>query len=150
MHGSSPPTDSFPALCVSFFLTVNTAARSSAELAQEIVQDAQGLVHLEVELAKQELKELATRNGIAAGLLAFGAVLLLLAVLVVLPLLLLVVLWDQHVLGAIIWLAGYLVAGAVLVLVGRLLLRLEPPRRTLASLEETKRWALRQIRSSDR
>jgi uncharacterized membrane protein YqjE len=150
MDGSSPRAGRFSALCVSFFLTVNTAARSSAELAQEIVQDAQGLVHLEVELAKQELKELATRNGIAAGLLAFGAVLLLLAVLVVLPLLLLVVLWDQHVLGAIIWLAGYLVAGAVLVLVGRLLLRLEPPRRTLASLEETKRWALRQIRSSDR
>lgn len=150
MHGSSPAVRRFPAVCVSFFLTVNRAERSSAELAQDIVHDAQGLVQLEVALAKQELKELATRNGIAAGLLAFGAVLLLLAVLVVLPLLLLVVLWDQHVLGAIIWLVGYLVVGAALALVGRLLLRLEPPRRTLASLEETKRWALRQIRSNDR
>jgi uncharacterized membrane protein YdjX (TVP38/TMEM64 family) len=129
---------------------VNQAERSSAELAQDIVHEAQDLVQLELQLAKQELKELAMRNGIAFGLLAFGTVLLVLAVLVVLPLLLLVVLWDQHVLGALIWLGGYVVVGAALLLAGRLLLRLEAPRRTLSSLEETKRWALRQIRSSDR
>jgi len=129
---------------------VNRAERSSAELAQDIVHEAQDLVQLELQLAKQELKELAMRNGIAFGLLAFGTVLLVLAVLVVLPMLLLVVLWDQHVLGALIWLGGYVVVGAALLLVGRLLLRLEAPRRTLSSLEETKRWALRQIRSSDR
>ncbi|TMC06124.1 MAG: phage holin family protein [Chloroflexi bacterium] len=131
-------------------MTVNRAERSSAELAQDIVHEAQDLVQLELQLAKQELKELAMRNGIAFGLLAFGTVLLVLAVLVVLPMLLLVVLWDQHVLGALIWLGGYVVVGAALLLVGRLLLRLEAPRRTLSSLEETKRWALRQIRSSDR
>jgi uncharacterized membrane protein YdjX (TVP38/TMEM64 family) len=129
---------------------VNRAERSSAELAQDIVHEAQDLVQLELQLAKQELKELAMRNGIAFGLLAFGTVLLVLAVLVVLPMLLLVVLWDQHVLGALIWLGGYVVVGAALLLAGRLLLRLEAPRRTLSSLEETKRWALRQIRSSDR
>jgi hypothetical protein len=140
----------FRAPRVSFFLTVSRADRSSAELAQDIVHEAQDLVRLEVELAKQELRELATRNGIAAGLLVFGTVLLGLALLVVLPLLLLVVVWDNHVLGAVIWLTGYVVAGALLLLVGRLLLRLEPPRRTLSTLEETKRWALRQIRSNDR
>jgi uncharacterized membrane protein YdjX (TVP38/TMEM64 family) len=129
---------------------VNRAERSSAELAQDIVHEAQHLVQLEVQLAKQELMELAIRNGIAAGLLAFGTVLVLLAVLVALPVLLLVVLWDNHVLGAIIWLAGYVVVGLALLLAGRLLLRLQPPRRTLSSLEETKRWALRQIRSNDR
>ena len=129
---------------------MNRAERSSAELAQDIVHEAQDLVQLELQLAKQELKELAMRNGIAFGLLAFGTVLLVLAVLVVLPMLLLVVLWDQHVLGALIWLGGYVVVGAALLLAGRLLLRLEAPRRTLSSLEETKRWALRQIRSSDR
>jgi uncharacterized membrane protein YdjX (TVP38/TMEM64 family) len=146
----SPPAGRFSSRCVSFFLTVNRAERSSAELAQDIVHEAQDLVQLELQLAKQELKELAMRNGIAFGLLAFGTVLLVLAVLVVLPMLLLVVLWDQHVLGALIWLGGYVVVGAALLLVGRLLLRLEAPRRTLSSLEETKRWALRQIRSSDR
>ena len=129
---------------------MNGADRSSAELAQEIVHEAQDLVRLQVELAKQELKELVVRNGIAAGLLVFGTVLLLLALLVITPLLLLVVLWENHVLGAIIWLVGYVVAGALFLLAGRLLMRLEPPQRTLSTLEETKQWALRQIRSSDR
>ncbi len=129
---------------------MNRAEQSSAELAQDIVHDAQGLVRLELQLARQELTELVWRNGIAAGLLMLGAVLMLLAMLVALPVLLLVVLWDKHVLGAIIWFGAYLVLGAALLLTGRLRLRLQPPRRTLTSLEETKRWALRQIRSNDR
>jgi uncharacterized membrane protein YqjE len=131
------------------FLIVQRAERSSAELAQDIVQEAQDLVRLEVDLAKQELKELAIRNGIAFGMLAFGAVLLMLALLVALPVLL-IVLWDNHVLGAIIYLAVYVVLGAALLLAGRLTLRLQAPPRTLASLEETKEWALRQIRSNSR
>jgi len=131
------------------FLTVNRGARSSAELAEDIVHEANALVRLEIDLAKQEIKELAIRNGIAAGLLMFGAVLLALAVLVALPVFL-IMLWGQYLLGAAIWLASYVVVGAILVLVGRLTLRLEPPKRTLASLEETKRWALRQIRSHER
>ena len=131
------------------FLIVHRAEQSSAELAQDIVHEAQHLVRLELDLAKQELKELAIRNGIAIGLLAFGGLLLLLALLVALPVLL-IVLWDNHVLGAIIYLTVYVVLGAALVLAGRLTLRLEAPPRTLASLEETKEWALRQIRSNSR
>ena len=123
--------------------------RTSAELAQDIVQDAQDLVQLEWQLAQQELKELAIRNGIAASLLALGTVFLLLAVLVVLPILL-VLRSGNPFLGAVISLTAYVVGGAALLLAGRLLLRLEPPRRTLSSIEETKRWVLRQIRSSDR
>ena len=123
--------------------------RTSAELAQDIVQDAQDLVQLEWQLAQQELKELAIRNGIAASLLVLGTVFLLLAVLVVLPILL-VLRSGNPFLGAVIWLTAYVVGGAALLLAGRLLLRLEPPRRTLSSIEETKRWVLRQIRSSDR
>jgi len=131
------------------FLTVHRGDRSTAELAQDIVHEANALVRLEIDLAKQELRELAIRNGVAAGLLAFGALLLMLAVLVALPVFL-IVLWGHYLLGAAIWLATYVVLGAILVLAGRLTLRLEPPRRTLESLEETKRWALRQIRSNDR
>ena len=123
--------------------------RTSAELAQDIVQDAQDLVQLEWQLAQQELKELLIRNGIAASLLVLGTVFLLLAVLVVLPILL-VLRSGNPFLGAVIWLTAYVVGGAALLLAGRLLLRLEPPRRTLSSIEETKRWVLRQIRSSDR
>lgn len=131
------------------FLTVHRGDRSTAELAQDIVHEANALVRLEIDLAKQELRELAIRNGVAAGLLAFGALLLMLALLVALPVFL-IMLWGQYLLGAAIWLATYVVLGAILVLAGRLTLRLEPPRRTLASLEETKQWALRQIKSNDR
>ncbi len=129
------------------FLTVKRGEPSSAELAQEIVHEAQQLVRLEVQLAKQELKELAVRNGIAIGLLTFGGLLLAMALFVALPVFL-VLLWDNHVVGAAIWLGAYALLGVVLLVAGRLALRLQPPRRTLTSLEETKTWALRQIRSN--
>ena len=131
------------------FVTVQKADRSSAELVQEIAQEAQELVQLQVELARQDLRELVMRNGIAVGLLAFGGVLGLLAVLVAVPVL--IVLWSENkVLSAVIWIAVYVIGGAILMLVGRLMLRLDVLRKTLTSLEETKRWALRQIKSSDR
>jgi len=118
-------------------------------MVQEVVREAQELVQLQVELAKQDLRELATRNGVAVGLLTFGAVLVLLAVLVAVPVL--IVLWSENkVLSAVIWIAVYVIGGAILMLVGRLMLRLDVLRKTLTSLEETKRWALRQIKSSDR
>ena len=118
-------------------------------MVQEIVHEAQDLVELQLELAKQDLRELAVRNSVAVGLLSFGGLLVLLAVLVAVPVL--IVLWSENrVLSAIIWIAVYVVAGAILMLVGRLMLRLEVLRKTLTSLEETKRWALRQIRSNDR
>jgi len=125
------------------FVTADRA--SSAELAQEIVQEAQDLVRLEVELAKRELMALA----IQIGLVAAGALLVALAVLVALPVFL-VLLWWNHVLGAAIWLGTYALVGLALALIGGILLRRRPLRRTLSSLEETKQWALRQIRSNDR
>lgn len=131
------------------FVTMDGPEQSSADLARGIVDEARELVRLEVRLAKQELRELVIRNGIAIGLLAFGALLLMLAVLVALPTFL-VLLWWNHVVGAAIWLGAYVVLAAALLLAGRLALRLRPPTRTLASLEETKRWALRQIRSNGR
>jgi uncharacterized membrane protein YdjX (TVP38/TMEM64 family) len=128
---------------------VNRADRSSAELAQDIAHEAQDLIRLQIELLKQELRELAIRNGTAAGLLGFGVLLLMLAIFVALPVFL-IMLSGNLVLGAAIWLTAYVVGGAILLLIGRLLLRLQPPQRTLNSLEETKAWALRQIRSNDR
>lgn len=131
------------------FLTVNRGEPSSAELAQELVHEAQDLVRLQAELVKQELRELARRNGIAVGLLSLGALLLMLAVLVALPVLL-VLLSSNHVLAAVVWLAVDLLLGGALLTVGRLLLRLEPPRRSLRTFEETRRWAVHQIRSKGR
>jgi hypothetical protein len=118
-------------------------------MVQEIVREAQELVQLEVELAKQDLKEMARRNGIAIGLLAFGGLLVMLAVLVAVPVL--IVLQSEHqVLSAAIWIATYVGGGAILMLIGRLMVRLEVLRKTLTSIEETKQWALRQIRSNGR
>jgi hypothetical protein len=131
------------------FLTVNRSERSSAELAQDIVHESRELVRLEIRLALAEAKGLLIRNAIAAGMLALGGVMLALAVFVALPVLL-VLLWWNHVLGAIIWVGGYAVIGLALLLAGRLTLRLRPPQRTLESLQETRTWVLRQIRSNDR
>ncbi len=134
------------------FLTVNSGDRptaSSAELTQDVIQNAKELVRLNIELGKQEAKELVRRNGIAIGMLALAALLLLLALLVALPVLL-VLLWWNHVAGAVIWLGTYVVLGLGLALAGRLMLRIEAPQRTLASLRETSNWALRQIKSNGR
>lgn len=122
---------------------------STADLAHDIVESAQQLVHLEVALAKQELKELAITNGMAAGAFAVAGVFLLLALLVALPVL--VVVWvPNHVLAALIWLVLYVLLAAGLALFGRSRLRIEAPQRTITTLKETKSWALRQLTTNGR
>ncbi len=131
------------------FLTVKRTERSSRELAGEILHDAQELVRLEVALAKQEVRELLVRNGVAAGLLAFAALFLVLAVFVAVPVLI-IQMSSDHVLAAAIWVGVYVLLALLLGLVGYVLLRLEAPPRTIASLKETREWALRQLSSNDR
>ena len=128
----------------------STQTRTSArELATGLVDDAQRMAQLQLELAKQELKELAIRNGIAVGMLVAAGGLLLLAVFVMVPLV--VVTWrPDHLRWALIFLVAYAGAGIVLAVAGRLLLRIEPPRRTLETLKETRAWVLRQISSNGR
>ena len=128
----------------------STETRPSArDLATGLVDDAQRMAQLQLELAKQELKELAIRNGIAVGLLVAAGGLVLLAVFVMVPLV--VVTWrPEHLMWALIFLGGYLAAGILLAVAGRLLLRFEPPRRTLETLKETREWVLRQISSNVR
>jgi len=122
---------------------------SARDLAAGLVDDAQRMAQLQLELAKQELKELAIRNGIAVGMLGAAGALVLLAVFVMVPLV--VVTWrPDHLRWALIFLGGYLVGGIVLGVAGRLLLRIEPPRRTLQTLKETREWVLRQISSNGR
>jgi uncharacterized membrane protein YqjE len=121
----------------------------TADIAAGLVEDAQELVRLEIALAKQELKELAIRNGVAIGLLTVAALLATLAVLVGIPVL--IVVWiPNHVVAAAIWIGAYVLVAAIMGVVGRFMLRIEPPRKTLASLKETKEWARRQISSTGR
>ena len=122
---------------------------NSRGLIASVVTDAQRLVSLEVALAKQELKEMATGSAIGLGLMAFGGLLLALAVLVVLPTL---VVWlvPWHWEAAAVWVGAYFVIGLVLVLVGKSRLQVHLPRRTLESLKENKEWALRRVKSNGR
>ena len=122
---------------------------SSGDLASGLIEDVQRLVQLEVALARQEVKELAIRNGVAAGFLTFAALLAMLGIFVAVPVLI-VWLVPEHVIAAVVWVAAYLVGGAVLALVGRAMLKIAPPQKTLTSLKETKEWVLRQISSAGR
>ena len=110
---------------------------STPELASGIVEDAQRLVKLEIELAKIELKEMAIRNGVAAGLLLVALLLVMIAVLIAGPVAL--VLLGGHWWWALVWLGAYLLAGAVLAFVGVKLIQ-PKPQRTMDSFQETKEW----------
>ena len=121
---------------------------SSAELAADIVESAQQLVRLEIALVKQEAKELAIRNGIAAGLMAGGGLLAVLGLLVGVPVLL-VMAFDSWI-AALAWVLIYVLGGLGLVLIGKSRLKIEAPQRTLASLKETRAWVLHQLTTSSR
>jgi hypothetical protein len=122
---------------------------SSRGLIASVISDAQRLVALEVALAKQEAKELATANAIAAGVIAFGALLAMLAILVALPVLVVMLVpWKWE--AAAVWAGGYLVIGLVMVLAGKARLQFRLPPKTIESLKENKEWALRRVRSNSR
>jgi uncharacterized membrane protein YqjE len=121
----------------------------SGDLAAEVVHDAQRLISLEIALAKQEIKDLAMANAIAAGMVAAGGLLVILGVLVALPALI-VWLVPWHWQAAAAWVAVYMVLGIGLALIGRTRFALRLPAKTLASLKENKEWALRQMKSTVR
>jgi hypothetical protein len=121
----------------------------TGDLAAQVIHDAQRLVSLEVALAKQELKDLAVANAVAAGLVAGGVLLLLLGVLVAIPSLV-VVLVPWHWQAAAAWIVLYVVLGSGLVLYGKTRFHVGLPAKTLASLKESKEWALRRMKSTVR
>jgi hypothetical protein len=123
------------------------SAVKSSDIAAEVVHDAQRLVSLEIALAKQEVKDLAMANAIAAGIVAFGGVLVMLSVLVAVPSLV-VILVPWHWQAAAMWVLLYALLGIGLVLVGKTRFAFKLPTKTLASLKENKEWALRQMKST--
>ncbi len=120
---------------------------SSRGLIASVIGDAQRLVALEVALAKQETKELATANAIALGVIASGGLLAVLAILVAVPVLVVMLVpWKWE--AAAVWAGAYLVIGLVMVLAGKARLQLRLPPKTIESLKENKAWALRRVRSN--
>ena len=109
----------------------------------------QRLVSLEIALAKQELREIATTNIIAAACIAAGGLFAILALLVALPVLVIVAV-SWHWQAALAWVIAYVVIAAGLALYGRSRLSLRLPTKTIESLKENKEWALHQLRSTKR
>ena len=127
----------------------NGQTTSARGLLASLVVDAQRLVALEVALARQELKELAVRNAVAVGVMAFGGLLAVLGILVALPVMVVeLVPWHWQVAAA--WAAAYVVIGLGLVVAGKARLQLKLPPRTVGSLKENKEWALRHVRSNSK
>jgi hypothetical protein len=104
---------------------------------------------LEIALAKQEVKDLVLANAIAAGLMAFGGLLVVVAGLVAVPSLV-VILVPWHWQAAAVWVAAYVLLGIGLVFFGKSRFALRLPTRTLESLKESKAWALRRMKSTVR
>ncbi len=119
---------------------------STPEVAAGLVEQAEHLLKLEIALAKQELKEMAITNAIAAGALAGAGLLALIALLVAVPVLLVITI-SAHWLVAVIWIVLYLVVAAALALFGRGKLHIGIPEKTVNSLKETRNWALQQMKS---
>ena len=113
----------------------------------DVVHDAQRLVSLEIALAKQELKELATAYAITASIAAGGAFLIVVAVFVAVPALV-VNLVPWHWQAAAAWAGGYALVGLVLLLSARSRFQVRLPIRTLESLKENREWALRRVKSN--
>jgi cytochrome c biogenesis protein CcdA len=126
-----------------------SASPKSGQLAAEVVQDVNRLVSLEIALAKQELKELAIRNGVALACLAVAGLLAILTLLVALPVVV-VMLVPRHWEAAAVWAVAYALLAAGLAFYGKARLQITLPPKTIASLKETKTWALQRLRSTGR
>jgi Putative Actinobacterial Holin-X, holin superfamily III len=129
--------------------STRASGAGSGGLAAEVVQDVQRLVSLEVALARQELKELAITNVIAMICFGVGALLAALALLVAVPVVV-VLLVPWHWEAAVVWAAAYVLIALVLALYGRMRLHIGMPEKTIASLKETRTWALHRMRSTGR
>lgn len=121
----------------------------SGDIAGEVIHDAQRLVSLEIALARQEVKDLVMANGVAAGMVGLGGLLILLALLVAVPsFVVALVPWKWQ--ATVVWIVGYALLGLGLVYLGRSRFALKLPARTLESLKENKEWVLRRMKSTVR
>jgi uncharacterized membrane protein YqjE len=114
------------------------------QLGEELVR----LVHQEVALAKQELRESLRLTMSGAILIAVGALLALLAVIMLLVLVVELVAAHALAAGVLALVLGGAAAG--LLLVGKTRLRVGPPERafpqTMASLKEDVAWAKQRLK----
>jgi uncharacterized membrane protein len=124
--------------------------RSIKEIIEALKPQLQELVDKQVELAKTELAPVARQAGIAAGLLAIGAVFMLVF-------LIFISLTGVYVLNLFLslWLSALIVSGVLLLIGGilagsgaNILRKLDPvPHRTMRALQQNVNWLKGQFRS---
>ena len=118
--------------------TNGSGRRGVIELAREAVEDTIRLVQQEIQLAKIELKEMLLSNikaavflGIAAVCALFFFVMLLVFIALLIP---------AHALVAGIETVVFLVLALLLGLIGKGMLKIGPPPKTMSTLKEDAEW----------
>ena len=109
------------------------------DLARVAVEDTVRLVQQEIQLAKIEVKEMLQTNIKAAIFLGGAALCGLLLLIMLLVTIALVI--PAHALAAGIETVIFLVLTAVLALVGKSMLKIGPPPKTMTTLKEDAEWA---------
>jgi hypothetical protein len=119
--------------------------RSAGDLAAGISQDVSKLVRLEIELAKQEILEIAKTKAVGAGLVAVGGLFgLFLVPFILLTLFELFAVWMPRWTSALLVTVLMAITSAVLFLIAKKKLGGNyKPERTMRSLEDNLAWIKR-------
>jgi len=113
--------------------------RGLIDLARVAVEDTVRLVQQEIQLAKIEIREMLISNVKAAVFLGAAG---LCALLFLVMLLVTIALWiPNHALAGLIETVVFLVLAAILGLVGKSMLKIGPPPKTMTTLKEDAEWA---------
>ena len=113
--------------------------RGLIDLARVAVEDTVRLVQQEIQLAKIEIREMLISNVKAAVFLGAAG---LCALLFLVMLLVTIALWiPNHALAGLIETVVFLVLAAILGLVGKNMLKIGPPPKTMTTLKEDAEWA---------
>ena len=119
--------------------TTGNGRRGLIDLARLAVEDTVRLVQQEIQLAKIEILEMLRSNVKAAiflGIAAFSGLVFFLMLLVTIAFII-----PAHALVAGIETALFLVLAVILALVGKRMLKIGPPPKTMTTLKEDAEWA---------
>ena len=109
------------------------------DLARVAVEDTVRLVQQEIQLAKIEVREMLSTNIRGAAMLAAAG---LCALLCVVMLLVALIEWiPNHVLAALVGALIFAIICVVLIFIGKGMLKIGPPPKTMTTLKEDAEWA---------
>lgn len=140
-----PPPDDFAESLSESITELTGQVQTAGDLLSGIAQDVSKLVRLEIELAKQEIVELAKTKAMALGLSALGAVLgFFIVPFVLLTVFELFALWMPRWVAALLVTVLIAAVCAVVFLVAKKKFEGDMvPKRTVASVKESVAWAKR-------